>query len=161
MSGKSHDYRVHVEWTGNQGTGTSGYKDYSRAHEISVPGADRPPIPGSSDPAFRGDPKRYNPEDLLVVALSSCHMLSYLHLAAVGGVVVTNYVDDAGGIMTQDAKGSGAFTRVTLRPKVTITASSDPAKARQLHHAAHDVCFIANSVNFPVDCEPEIVVAPA
>jgi organic hydroperoxide reductase OsmC/OhrA len=159
MAGKQHTYSVSVTWNGNTGTGTSRYNSYTRDYTVASPG--KPDIAGSSDPAFRGDPKRYNPEDLLVVALSSCHMLSYLHLAAVGGVVVTNYVDDAGGIMTQDAKGSGAFTRVTLRPKVTITASSDPAKARQLHHAAHDVCFIANSVNFPVDCEPEIVVAPA
>jgi organic hydroperoxide reductase OsmC/OhrA len=159
MAGKQHTYSVSVTWTGNTGSGTSRYNSYSRDYTVASPG--KPDIAGSSDPAFRGDPKRYNPEDLLVVALSSCHMLSYLHLAAVGGVVVTNYVDDAGGVMTQDAKGSGAFTRVTLRPKVTITASSDPAKARELHHAAHDVCFIANSVNFPVDCEPEIVVAPA
>jgi organic hydroperoxide reductase OsmC/OhrA len=159
MAGKQHTYSVSVTWTGNTGSGTSRYNSYSRDYTVASPG--KPDIAGSSDPAFRGDPKRYNPEDLLVVALSSCHMLSYLHLAAVGGVVVTNYVDDAGGVMTQDAKGSGAFTRVTLRPKVTITASSDPAKARELHHAAHDVCFIANSVNFPVDCEPEIIVAPA
>ena len=159
MAGKQHTYSVSVTWTGNTGSGTSRYNSYSRDYTVASPG--KPDIAGSSDPAFRGDPKRYNPEDLLVVALSSCHMLSYLHLAAVGGVVVTNYVDDAGGVMTQDAKGSGAFTRVTLRPKVTITASSDPAKARDLHHAAHEVCFIANSVNFPVDCEPEIVVAPA
>jgi organic hydroperoxide reductase OsmC/OhrA len=159
MAGKQHTYSVSVTWTGNTGSGTSRYTSYSRDYTVASPG--KPDIAGSSDPAFRGDPKRYNPEDLLVVALSSCHMLSYLHLAAVGGVVVTNYVDDAGGVMTQDTKGSGAFTRVTLRPKVTITANSDPAKARDLHHAAHEVCFIANSVNFPVDCEPEIVVAPA
>jgi organic hydroperoxide reductase OsmC/OhrA len=159
MAGKQHTYSVSVTWTGNTGSGTSRYNSYSRDYTVAAPG--KPDIAGSSDPAFRGDPKRYNPEDLLVVALSSCHMLSYLHLAAVGGVVVIGYVDDAGGIMTQDAKGSGAFTRVTLRPKVTITAASDPAKARELHHAAHEVCFIANSVNFPVGCEPEIIVAPA
>jgi organic hydroperoxide reductase OsmC/OhrA len=159
MAGKQHTYSVSVTWTGNTGSGTSRYNSYSRDYTVAAPG--KPDIAGSSDPAFRGDPKRYNPEDLLVVALSSCHMLSYLHLAAVGGVVVIGYVDDAGGIMTQDAKGRGAFTRVTLRPKVTITAASDPAKARELHHAAHEVCFIANSVNFPVGCEPEIIVAPA
>ena len=159
MAGKQHTYSLSVTWTGNTGSGTSRYNGYSRDYTVASPG--KPDIAGSSDPAFRGDPKRYNPEDLLVVALSSCHMLSYLHLAAVGGVVVIGYVDDAGGIMTQDAKGSGAFTRVTLRPRVTITAASDPAKARELHHAAHEVCFIANSVNFPIGCEPEIIVAPA
>jgi len=159
MVGKQHTYACNVAWTGNTGSGTSRYNSYSRDYTVTSPG--KPEIAGSSDPAFRGDPKRYNPEDLLVIALSSCHMLSYLHLAAVGGVVVTAYVDDAGGVMTQDAKGSGAFARVTLRPKVTITTGSDAAKARELHHAAHEVCFIANSVNFPVDCEPEIVVSPA
>jgi organic hydroperoxide reductase OsmC/OhrA len=159
MAGKQHTYACSVTWTGNTGSGTSRYNAYSRDYTIASPG--KPDVAGSSDPAFRGDPSRYNPEDLLVVALSSCHMLSYLHLAAVGGVVVTAYVDDARGTMTQDAKGSGAFTRVTLRPKVTIAHDSDPDKARELHHAAHDVCFIASSVNFPVDCEPEIIVGPA
>lgn len=159
MAGKQHIYSCSVTWTGNTGSGTSRYNSYSRDYIVASSG--KPQIAGSSDPAFRGDPKRYNPEDLLVVALSSCHMLSYLHLAAVGGVIVTAYVDEAGGVMTQDAKGSGAFTRVTLRPRVTIAAGGDSAKARELHHAAHEVCFIANSVNFPVDCEPEIVVAAA
>lgn len=159
MAGKQHTYACSVTWTGNTGSGTSRYNSYSRDYTVASPG--KPELAGSSDPAFRGDPSRYNPEDLLVAALSSCHMLSYLHLAAVGGVIVTAYADDAGGVMTQDAKGSGAFTRVTLRPKVTIAHGSDPAKARELHHTAHDVCFIANSVNFPVDCEPEIVVGPA
>src|SRR5687767_5394074 len=102
MSGKSHDYRVLVEWTGNQGTGTSGYKDYSRAHEISVTGADRPPIPGSSDPAFRGDPARWNPEELLVASVSSCHKLWYLHLCSGAGVIVTAYRDEATGTMEEE-----------------------------------------------------------
>ena len=159
MAGKQHTYACSVTWTGNTGSGTSRYNSYSRDYTIASSG--KPELAGSSDPAFRGDPGRYNPEDLLVAALSSCHMLSYLHLAAVGGVVVTAYADAAGGVMTEDPKKGGAFTRVTLRPKVTIAAGSDAAKARELHHAAHELCFIANSVNFPVDCEPEIVVGPA
>jgi organic hydroperoxide reductase OsmC/OhrA len=156
MAGKTHTYRTAVEWTGNQGTGTSGYKAYSRAHEISVPGTDKPPIPGSSDPAFRGDPARWNPEDLLVASLSACHKLWYLHLCALAGVIVTAYRDEATGRMEETASGAGWFTEVTLHPVVTITASSDAAKARELHETAHAMCFIANSVKFPVRCEPGI-----
>jgi organic hydroperoxide reductase OsmC/OhrA len=137
MSDKSHTYRAVVEWTGNQGTGTSGYKDYSRAHEITVPGAARPPIPGSSDPAFRGDPTRWNPEDLLVAS-------------------VTAYRDEAVGTMAEDARGLGRFTEIVLHPVVTIAAGSDSQKAAALHEKAHDMCFIANSINFPVRCVPDI-----
>jgi organic hydroperoxide reductase OsmC/OhrA len=156
MSGKTHDYRVDVEWTGNQGTGTSGYKDYSRAHEITVAGADRPPILGSSDPAFRGDRARWNPEDLLVASVSTCHKLWYLHLCSVAKVIVTAYRDEAAGTMVEDAHGSGRFTEIVLHPVVTIAPGSDAEKARELHEKAHAMCFIANSVNFPVRCEPDI-----
>ncbi|MDJ0609640.1 MAG: OsmC family protein, partial [Kiloniellales bacterium] len=114
------------------------------------------PIEGSSDPAFLGDPARHNPEDLLVAALSACHMLWYLHLCAVKGVVVTAYRDAAEGTMLEEPR-KGRFTEVILRPEVTITAESDAERARQLHERAHAECFIANSVNFPVRCEPEIV----
>jgi organic hydroperoxide reductase OsmC/OhrA len=158
MTGRTHIYRALIEWTGNLGTGTTGYKDFSRAYQISVPGADRPPIPGSSDPAFRGDASRWNPEDLLVASVASCHELWYLHLCATGGVVVTAYRDEAVGTMEEGAGGAGRFTGITLRPLVTIAAGSDKEKARSLHEKAHDMCFIANSVNFPVRCEPEIRV---
>jgi organic hydroperoxide reductase OsmC/OhrA len=107
--------------------------------------------------AFRGDKARWNPEELLLAALSSCHQLAYLHLCAVAGVVVTDYVDQAEGWMAETPDGAGQFTRVLLRPKVTVTAGSDQAKALELHHEAHEVCFIARSVNFPVENEPEIV----
>lgn len=155
---KLHRYKVVVEWTGNTGTGTSSYKGYERCHEISA-GAQKPPILGSSDPGFRGDPARWNPEELLVASLSACHKLWYLHLCAGSGVVVTSYVDHAEGEMEENADGGGHFLRVMLRPEVTITAASDIAKARELHHEAHAKCFIANSVNFPVDHNPQIRVA--
>ena len=151
---KHHSYSSTVRWTGNLGTGTSGYKDYDRNHEISAPG--KPLIPGSSDPAFRGDAARYNPEDLLVASLSTCHMLWYLHLAAVNKVVVLDYEDQADGVMEETADGGGRFLEVTLRPRITVTAQSDLDTAKQLHHDAHEKCFIANSVNFPVGCEPVI-----
>jgi organic hydroperoxide reductase OsmC/OhrA len=147
-----HHYKVSVEWTGNRGTGTSGYRDYDRSHTISTAG--KPAIPGSSDPAFRGDPARWNPEDLLVASASACHKLWYLHLCAEAGVVVTAYADHAEGTMKDDASG-GRFEQIVLRPRVTICAG-DHELAMQLHHQAHEKCYIANSVNFPVLCEPVV-----
>ncbi len=154
-NGRQHHYAVEVRWTGNLGEGTRSYQSYARTHEI-VSGR-KPPIAGSADPAFRGNEDRWNPEDLVVAALSACHKLWYLHLCAVAGVNVVAYVDRAEGVMLElDAKGGGHFTSVTLRPEVTVTADSDAAKAAALHHEAHEKCFVANSVNFPVSCEPSI-----
>ena len=152
---KTHRYAVSLTWTGNTGAGTSSYRSYERRYEIAA-GAAKPAIPGSSDPAFRGDPARWNPEELLVASLSACHQLWYLHLCAVAGVVVLDYVDHAEGVMEETEDGGGFFRRVTLRPRVIVAAGSDLAKARELHHAAHAKCFIASSVNFPVEQEPEI-----
>jgi organic hydroperoxide reductase OsmC/OhrA len=151
---KMHKYETTVRWTGNLGTGTTGYKDYGRNHEISAPG--KPMIPASSDPVFRGDASRYNPEELLVASLSTCHMLWYLHLCAVGKVVVLEYEDQPSGTMEETADGGGRFLEVTLQPRITVTAQSDLETAKRLHHDAHGKCFIANSVNFPVACEPVI-----
>ena len=153
---KGHSYSINVSWTGNLGQGTSSYRTYARDHEISAPG--KPTVPASSDQAFRGDQSRYNPEELLVASLSACHMLSYLHLCAVSRIVVTDYQDDAKGIMVETAGGGGHFTQVTLRPAVKVTPSSNSDLALQLHEKAHHLCFIANSVNFPVLCEPSIEV---
>jgi organic hydroperoxide reductase OsmC/OhrA len=154
---KTHRYAVVVQWTGNTGTGTSGYRNYERQHEILGEG-NKPLIPGSSDPAFRGDPARWNPEELLVASLSACHKLWYLHLCAEAGIVVVAYVDHAEGFMEETHDGSGRFERVILRPEVTVAPGSDIAKGRELHHEAHVKCFIANSVNFPVECEPRVIV---
>jgi organic hydroperoxide reductase OsmC/OhrA len=151
---KTHHYSVTVRWTGNTGTGTSTYRSYQRAHEISAEG--KAAIAASSDAAFRGDRARWNPEELLLAALSSCHQLAYLHLCAVAGIVVVDYVDHAEGWMEETPDGAGQFTRVVLRPKVTISAG-DPGKAKELHHEAHAKCFIARSVNFPVEHEAVIV----
>jgi organic hydroperoxide reductase OsmC/OhrA len=156
---KTHRYSVTVTWTGNTGTGTSSYRSYERRYEIAAE-TGKPAIPGSSDPAFRGDPERWNPEELLVASLSACHELWYLHLCAEAGIVVTAYTDHAEGMMEETADGSGHFTRVILRPQVTVVAGSDIAKARELHAAAHAKCFIARSVNFPVLHEPDIICAP-
>lgn len=154
MTAKTHTYQTTVRWTGNLGTGTSAYRAYSRDHEIQSPG--KPPIPASSDPAFHGDASRYNPEELLVASLSTCHMLWYLHLSAVNKIVVLDYEDHPEGRMEETADGGGRFLEVTLRPQITITPESDLDVAKQLHHDAHEKCFVANSVNFPVGCEPVI-----
>jgi organic hydroperoxide reductase OsmC/OhrA len=151
---KEHRYTTHVRWTGNIGDGTSSYRGYSRDHVISADG--KPEIACSSDPNFRGDPSRYNPEDLLVASLSTCHMLWYLHLCAVNKIAVTAYEDHAEGTMSERSDGSGEFVRVVLKPRVTIS-SGDRERALALHHEAHKFCFIANSVRFPVEAEPEIL----
>lgn len=149
---RDHAYSVTVTWTGNRGTGTSAYRDYERAHELNVPG--KPPIPGSSDTAFRGDKSRWNPEEMLVGSLSTCHMLWYLHLCAVDGIAVHAYQDIAEGVMIEAPDGGGRFKEVVLQPEIELPPGTDLARAAALHEAAHTHCFIANSVNFPVRCEP-------
>lgn len=152
--GNDHHYAVRVQWQGNLGSGTSGYRDYGRDNLVTAEG--NPPIEGSADKPFRGSPERWNPEELLLAALSQCHMLSYLHFAVENGIVVTDYTDDAVGTMHQEGKG-GHFTEVTLRPVIHISAG-DPEVARRLHHEASENCFIAASVNFPVRHEPTLIV---
>jgi organic hydroperoxide reductase OsmC/OhrA len=149
---REHTYETDLTWTGNRGTGTSAYQAYSRAHEIV--GNGKPILPGSSDPVFRGDRARYNPEELLVAALSACHMLAYLHLCADAGVVVTAYVDRARGVMVETANGGGHFVEVVLRPEVTLEDECHRERVLTLHDDAHHHCFIASSVNFLVRCEP-------
>jgi organic hydroperoxide reductase OsmC/OhrA len=155
MAEREHTYKVSVEWLGNRGTGTSGYRSYGRQHRISA-GA-KPDIPGSSDPSFLGDAGRWNPEELLVASLSACHKLWYLHLCSDAGISVLSYVDQAEGTMRERGE-TGVFTAVTLRPKVVIREEDDAALATRLHHVAHERCYIANSVKFPVHCEPQIVM---
>ena len=150
---KLHRYPVTVRWTGDLGEGTRSYRGYARDHAIEA-GA-KPPVAGSADPAFRGDAARWNPEELFVASVSACHKLWYLHLCAVAGVVVRDYVDAAEGLMEEEASGAGQFTRVTLRPHVVIDAG-DPDVARALHEKAHAMCFIARSIRCEVICEPTI-----
>ncbi len=155
----NHSYQATIRWTGNRGSGTSSYRDYARDWEWQAEGKDT--VRGSADPAFRGDATRHNPEDLLVASLSSCHLLWYLHLCADAGIVVMAYEDEAEGEMATHAGGAGEFVSVTLKPRVTIASGSDAEKAHALHDKAHELCFIARSVNFPVRCEPEITVQDA
>jgi organic hydroperoxide reductase OsmC/OhrA len=151
---KRHQYLVQVEWTGDRGTGTSAYGAYARDHVLLTVG--KPPILASSDVAFRGDPARYNPEELLVAALASCHMLWYLHLCAEAGITVVGYSDGASGTMEETANGGGRFTGVELRPVVAVDGNADHALALRLHERAHQLCYISASVNFPVTCQPAI-----
>src|SRR3954462_12048494 len=172
---RTHEYTAEIRWTGNRGTGTSSYRDYDRAHDVSAGGkptiagsapppphdvsaGGKPTIAGSSDPAFRGDPARWNPEELLVASLAQCHMLWFLHLAAVSGVVVTGYADRPEGTMLEQDDGAGQFTRVVLRPEVTVADPSMRDRSLQLHENAHANCYVARSVNFPVVHEPTVHV---
>lgn len=152
-----HRYALASTWTGNRGSGTSGYRDYDRSVEIAVEG--KLTLLASSDKPFRGDPTRWNPEDLLLASLSECHLLSYLHACVTAGVVVVSYRDEASGVMVEDGRGGGAFREVVLRPRVTVADASMTDAATAAHAQAREWCFIANSVNFPVRHEPTIVVA--
>ena len=154
---KTHRYTVDVSWTGNRGTGTRDYAAYDRSHEIRSQG--KTSILGSSDPVFRGDPTRWNPEELFVSTLSTCHQLWYLHFCAVSRVCVISYDDSAEGVMEESGTAGGRFTSVTLRPRVVITDDSDFEAAKAAHDKAHHACFIANSVNMPITVQPTIVTA--
>ncbi len=152
---KQHHYNATIVWTGNLGKGTEHYTAYSRDHQVEIQGK-YAELLCASDPAFRGDPSRYNPEELFLSSISSCHMLWYLHLCAKHGIVVTDYSDDAKGTMEESAYGSGKFTSVVLHPKVTITDKDQEAEATELHEAANSMCFIANSCNFLIKHQPTI-----
>jgi organic hydroperoxide reductase OsmC/OhrA len=155
-SKRDHHYRVLNRWTGNLGPGTSNYRAYSRNFELGAAGKSAN-IAGASDPAFRGDPARYNPEELLVGALSSCHMLWVLHLCADAGITITEYSDEAIGDMVEHPDGSGEFTRVLLRPRMKITDPARSGDAVRVHDRAHEFCALARSMNFPVEHEVEVV----
>lgn len=154
--GKEHRYAATTTWTGNKGTGTSGYQAYGRDYVIEIEG--KAAIQGSSDPAFRGDRKKHNPEELLLMSLSSCHMLWYLHLCSEASVTVVGYVDKATGVMVETPDGGGRFLEVTLNPVVVVADQSMVEKAISLHAEANKLCFIANSVNFPVLHQPVVKV---
>ncbi|MEW1861410.1 OsmC family protein [Streptomyces sp. NPDC088194] len=156
-SARQHTYRTELVWTGNLGTGTDSYRSYRRTHEVTAPGT--PVIAGSADPHFRGDADRWNPEQMLLAALSQCHLLAYLHVCAVNGVVVTAYTDRADGTMAETSDGGGHFTEAVLRPEVEVADSAMAEKALALHERAHELCFIASSVNFPVRHEATVTVS--
>lgn len=149
---KEHTYNVTVRWTGNTGNGTLNYRSYERSHVISA--VNKPEILASSDPAFRGDKTKYNPEELLVASLSGCHMLWFLHLCTEAGIVVTGYTDNPTGIMTETENGGGKFEEVILRPEVTLQNEQSAEMLDEMHKKAHELCFIANAVNFPVKLIP-------
>ncbi|MFJ2953813.1 OsmC family protein [Streptomyces sp. NBC_00669] len=156
-SARQHTYRTELVWTGNLGTGTDSYRSYRRTHEVTAPGT--PVIAGSADPHFRGDADRWNPEQMLLAALSQCHLLAYLHVCAVNGVVVTAYTDRADGTMAETSDGGGHFTEAVLRPEVEVADPAMAEKALALHERAHELCFIASSVNFPVRHEATVTVS--
>jgi len=152
---KSHRYALQLDWTGARHGAAEKYEAYSREYRITIDG--KPALLGSADPTFRGDASLHNPEELLLAALSSCHMLSYLALCVRARIPVVAYTDSASGTMSEKAPHRTGFTEVVLRPRVVIAKGADAARAKMLHEQAHDLCFIANSVNFPVHHEAEIV----
>lgn len=153
-----HRYRLTTTWTGDRGAGTTGYRDYDRSVTVRIEG--KPDLLASADRPFRGDPGRWNPEDMLLAALSECHLLSYLHACVAAGVVVVGYRDEATALMREDGRGGGAFVEAVLHPEVVVAEAGMLAAARAAHAQAHAWCFIANSVSFPVRHEPVVTVAP-
>jgi organic hydroperoxide reductase OsmC/OhrA len=154
---RRHSYALDVQWTGNSGSGTSSYASYSRNHEIAAPG--KPLLACSADPAFRGDPTRYNPEELFLASLSACHMLTYLHLCADAGITVVEYTDHPEGVMEEGGNKGGKFVSVTLHPTVAIRETEKNDLAFELHEEAHKRCFIANSTSIPVHRTPTVIPA--
>lgn len=147
-----HHYKVKTVWNGNTGQGTKTVRGYQRSHIASIEG--KPELHLTTDNPAVGDKTKLNPEDLLVTAISSCHMLSYLYVCAKEGVVITAYEDNVTGIMIENENGGGSFNEVTLNPVFTVADESMKQRAIELHHCAHEICFIANSVNFVVKCNP-------
>ncbi|MCW3090436.1 MAG: peroxiredoxin [Ferruginibacter sp.] len=153
---RKHQYALWIEWTGNTGEGTKNYQSYERSHTISV--ENKYVIEGSADVAFRGDAKKHNPEELFLASIATCHMLWYLHLCSDAGIIITAYVDHATGIMVETSSGGGRFTEVMLNPAVTITNESKKNEAEALHKKANELCYVANSCNFPIHHQPVIYV---
>jgi organic hydroperoxide reductase OsmC/OhrA len=157
MSLNTHHYALTLEWTGNLGAGTSTYEGYSREHVVRIAG--KPDLRGTADPLFRGDPTLHNPEDLLLAALSQCHLLTYLALCARARISVVSYRDHAEGTLLLTKDGGGHFTEVVLRPEVAVADAHMLAKARHFHREVHKYCFIARSMNFPVRCEAVVRIS--
>ncbi|ASC89146.1 OsmC family protein [Alcaligenes faecalis] len=153
---KTHHYELLISWTGNTGSGTRTLRSYSRNHDVMAVGLQA--IAASSDPAFRGDPARWNPEQLFLASIAQCHMLWYLGIAAEAGIVVTAYEDHPVGIMIEEANGAGQFESVTLRPLVTITPDSDVALSKSLHDRVGEYCFIARSINTSIHHEVTVQI---
>lgn len=154
---KQHDYTARIEWTGNRGEGTRTYRGYDRTWDVATPG--KPVIHCSNDPLLGGDPGLPNPEDLLLASLSACHMLWYLHLASAAGIVVHAYRDNPEGVGETSPNGAGRFLSAILKPDILVDAGTDLAEAEAIHHRVHQFCFIARSVNFPVEYAPTFATA--
>lgn len=155
QSARPHHYAVAVAWEGNRGAGTSEYSSYGRQFRVVIEG--KPDLVGSADPAFRGDPHRHNPEELLLAAVASCHMLFYLSLCARNGITVVRYSDAAVATLAVLSSGGGRIEEMTLRPRVTISHGGDREAAAALHARAGELCFIANSCSFPIRHQPSVV----
>lgn len=145
-----HSYTLELSWKGS----TDAPRNYDRSHTLKAEG--KPEIAASADPSSLGDPKKWNPEEMLLGSLASCHMLWYLYLCSVSKIVVTSYRDLPTGSLEIDPEGKSRFTHAMLSPQVVITDSSRIEDAQALQQKAHEKCFIVNSVNFPVEVDTTV-----
>jgi organic hydroperoxide reductase OsmC/OhrA len=148
VAGSKHVFASTLTWTGGPST-----RDYV------VRTADGAEIAGSAPVMFKGDGTRASPEDMTVAALSACQMLTYLAFCARKGITVVAYEDRAEGTLDRVGPGKIKFVDVVLRPRVRVADAKDVAAAAALHHDAHEACFVANSVNFPVRVEPAVTAS--
>ncbi len=154
-----HEFNTQIEWTGNTGLGTETYESYERDYTLSSEGKEQ--ILCSSAAGFRGDTNKYNPEDLFIASLSSCHMLWYLHLCADNGIKVLSYIDATEAKLAVFLNGKGFFQSITLSPKVVVENPEHIQKAIALHQKANKMCFLANSLHFPIKHNPTVTAPDA
>jgi len=153
------EHRIKLQW--RRTTSDFQYKTYNRAHTVTFKNGQA--LSMSSAVAYRGDAELVDPEEMFVASLSSCHMLTFLALAANRGFIVEQYIDDAVGVLAKNAAGKLAITQVTLHPRITFAKGTAPndSQLHELHDKAHHECFIANSVVTPVTVETPLAAAPA
>lgn len=143
-----HTFKAEANWTSKKDITDSSKRFYNKSHQVKIEG--KPILDVSAAKAFKGDPELYNPEDLLLSSLVSCHMMSYLYVCSQNGIEVLEYSDNAEAALEVNPDGSGRFVEVKLFPKVKISNPDQIELALNLHFKANQLCFIANSCNFPV-----------
>ena len=154
---KQYQFQSKIEWTGNTGSGTFDPRSYDRSHTISVP-TKKQVIEASSSSFFRGDESKLNPQELFLSSIASCHLMKYLHYCAENGIIVLAYEDHAEATVEENEDGGGKFVSVLLKPKIIVSEQNMVSEAIELHKTIGDKCFVANSCNFPIACEPQVSV---
>jgi organic hydroperoxide reductase OsmC/OhrA len=145
---KHHQYKLKIEWTGNNGNGTEKYDKYRR--DFTIHFENKAPVFASADSIFRGDPSKLNPEEMLLSAISSCHMLWFLHECADHGIKLIEYTDTPEAVLEIVPGNGGRFTEATLTPEIVLESFDGKINILELYELAAKKCFIANSCNFPI-----------